>query len=191
MPDESKALLILNATGELLDETAFDDLNTTEIARRAGVSTATLYRHFPDKYAILRALVFHLQAQRSESASRHFARFEVEADWRRVIRDSVNEMYALRLSQPGGRATRRMMGYSAELLAFGRESSARVGREAGMRLMRRNPALTRATAERISIASVTALTALLDLACDDPRSGKRYLAEAVEMCCAYLSPHLD
>lgn len=191
MPDESKALLILNATGELLDETAFDDLNTTEIARRAGVSTATLYRHFPDKYAILRALVFHLQAQRNESAARHFARFEVEADWRRVIRDSVSEMYALRLSQPGGRATRRMMGYSAELLAFGRESSARVGREAGMRLMRRNPALTRATAERISIASVTALTALLDLACDDPRSGKRYVAEAVEMCCAYLSPHLD
>jgi len=191
MADPSKTLLILNATGELLDETAFDDLNTTEIARRAGVSTATLYRHFPDKYAILRALVFHLQAQRNQQLAHILERLETEADWRAVLRDAVHAMHALRLSQPGGRSTRRMMGYSAELLAFGRESSARVGREAGMRLMRRNPALTRATAERIAIACVTAITALLDLACDDPRAGKRYVAEAVAMCCAYLAPHLD
>jgi AcrR family transcriptional regulator len=41
---------------ELLKDRAADDLGLREVARSVGVSATALYRHFPDKAALLRAL---------------------------------------------------------------------------------------------------------------------------------------
>lgn len=41
---------------KLLEERAADDLGLREVARAVGVSATALYRHFPDKAALLRAL---------------------------------------------------------------------------------------------------------------------------------------
>ena len=191
MVDPTKNLLILRAAGELLDEAGFDALNTTEIAKRAGVSTATLYRHFPDKDAILRAVVYHLQSKRNKVAALYLDRLGTEPDWRAVIQELVQEMYHLRISEPGGRSSRRMLGYSAELLEFGKETMIMTGKAGGHQLSQRTPGPSRATAERISITAVAALTAILDVACDDARNGKRFVAEATQMCIQYLAPHLD
>jgi AcrR family transcriptional regulator len=48
---------ILAATAELLQELRYEELGTRLIAERAGVSVGTLYRFFPDKDAIARALL--------------------------------------------------------------------------------------------------------------------------------------
>jgi AcrR family transcriptional regulator len=48
---------ILTATAELLEELSYDDLGTRLIAERAGVSIGSLYRFFPDKDSIVRALL--------------------------------------------------------------------------------------------------------------------------------------
>lgn len=48
---------ILAAAAELLQELSYDDLGTRLIAERAGVSVGTLYRFFPDKDSIARALL--------------------------------------------------------------------------------------------------------------------------------------
>ena len=48
---------ILAATAELLQEVRYDELGTRLIAERAGVSVGTLYRFFPDKDSIARALL--------------------------------------------------------------------------------------------------------------------------------------
>jgi AcrR family transcriptional regulator len=48
---------ILTATAELLEELSYDDLGTRLIAERAGVSVGSLYRFFPDKDSIVRALL--------------------------------------------------------------------------------------------------------------------------------------
>ena len=40
----------------LLEEREADDLGLREVARAVGVSATALYRHFPDKAALLRAL---------------------------------------------------------------------------------------------------------------------------------------
>jgi AcrR family transcriptional regulator len=48
---------ILAAAAELLQEYSYDELGTRLIAERAGVSVGTLYRFFPDKDSIARALL--------------------------------------------------------------------------------------------------------------------------------------
>lgn len=48
--------LILDALTELLSERAADEITTREIAGRAGVSQPTVYRHFPDRTALLEGL---------------------------------------------------------------------------------------------------------------------------------------
>src|SRR5262245_28488143 len=44
---------ILDALVELLADRRADDITTREIAERAGVSQPTVYRHFPDRTALL------------------------------------------------------------------------------------------------------------------------------------------
>jgi AcrR family transcriptional regulator len=47
---------ILDATLELLEQSGIENISTNLIARRAGVNIASLYKYFPDKYAILHEL---------------------------------------------------------------------------------------------------------------------------------------
>jgi AcrR family transcriptional regulator len=48
--------LILDALVELLADRRADDITTREIADRAGVSQPTVYRHFPDRTALLEGI---------------------------------------------------------------------------------------------------------------------------------------
>ena len=53
--DRSRATFeaILTVSGELLGEVGIERLSTNMIARRAGMTPPSLYRYFPNKYAIL------------------------------------------------------------------------------------------------------------------------------------------
>jgi len=48
--------LILDAVTNLLDQHAADEATTKAIAQAAGVSERTVYRHFPDRHALLEGL---------------------------------------------------------------------------------------------------------------------------------------
>lgn len=47
---------LLDAAAAIVDEIGFDRLTTAMIAERAGASIGTVYRYFPDRLAVLRAL---------------------------------------------------------------------------------------------------------------------------------------
>lgn len=47
---------IMDVAAEILEEQGFDKLNTNLICSRAGLSPPALYRYFPNKYAVLKAL---------------------------------------------------------------------------------------------------------------------------------------
>ena len=47
---------LIEAGLKLVEERAVDDLSLREVARAVGVSATAVYRHFPDKAALLRAL---------------------------------------------------------------------------------------------------------------------------------------
>ena len=52
--------LILDAVTDLLESHRIDEVTTREIAHSAGVSERTVYRHFPDRDALLRGLTARL-----------------------------------------------------------------------------------------------------------------------------------
>ena len=52
--------LILDITAKVLTEDGLDAVKPTEIARRANIKLASLYRYFPNKNAILKALALRL-----------------------------------------------------------------------------------------------------------------------------------
>jgi AcrR family transcriptional regulator len=182
---------ILAAAGELLDQQGYDGLSTTAVAARAGVSTATLYRLFPDKHAILRALVEQLQSERAEAAARLYDGIGAGGDWRKPLADAVREALRLRLSRPGGRSTRRALQTSPELWLWDQQHSEELARRLARAMLRRKPSIGRAKAERAALVAISASVALLDVACLDPRRSKVLIEEGIAMREAYLARYLD
>jgi len=68
---------ILAATGELFEEVGFDQLTVQDIAQRAGVGLATLYRRWPTKHALL---IDALRRRQEENT------LELHGDPRQVLR---------------------------------------------------------------------------------------------------------
>lgn len=182
---------ILDAAGELLDAQGMEGLNTTAVASRAGISTATLYRHFPDKHAVLQALVHALHEERAAATIDVYRRVATDADWRVPLREATRALYRMRLARPGGRSSRRALQTSAELWRWDVAQNEEVAAALARAMRRRNPALTRAVATRVALVTVTASIALLDLACLDDRRGPAIVEEGIAMREAYLAPYLD
>lgn len=182
---------ILRAAGEVIDEAGYEGLNTSVIARRAGISTATLYRHFPDKHAVLRALVHHLQAERVEAMGRLYDALAEADDWRGIAKDAMLEAFRLRLARPGGRSTRRAMQSSPELWSWDRAQNEDLSSRLAKAILRRKPTLSPAVARRVALVTVVSSVALLDHACLEPRRGKSLIEEGAIMREAYLARYLD
>ena len=64
-----------------------------EIARRAGVAVATLYRHFPDRRALTSAVIAHLLHQLEEAAA---ASTERPAAFRPLLRAVLHRLIEMR-----------------------------------------------------------------------------------------------
>jgi AcrR family transcriptional regulator len=182
---------IVEAAGAVLDEAGWEGLNTTAVASRAGISTATVYRHFPDKYAILQALVINLQTERAEVLAPYMTALATAPDWREPLADAIDQMWRLRTNRPGGRSSRRALQMSPELWAWDQRQDEDLAGLLGSALRRRQPALNKRRAEEVALATIRAITAVLDLACTSPQRSKRLVREAFEVAQAYLAVHLD
>jgi AcrR family transcriptional regulator len=183
---------VLTAAAQLLDEKGFEGLSTTAVAHRAKVSTATVYRDYPDKLAILRALIVHVTISRQDFLVASFSRIVEAPEWRAPLADTLRKAYHLRMTSPGGSSTRRALQHSPELWLWDEKHTEQLA-EAGAKLIRkRKPSIRPATAKRIMLAGNTAVIALLDLACLLPtRSAHSIVDECIAMAEAYLAPYLD
>jgi len=182
---------ILRAAGEILDEVGIDGLNTTAVARRANVSTGTVYREFKDKQDILRALMQALLTERGDTAAAHYSRLASEADWRAVLAEASRTAYRLRMQRPGGRSTRRALQASPELWQWDLDHTRALAHRLAQSMRKRQPALTAARADLVAMVSLTITVALFDLANLEPRREKALLGELLAARDAYLALYLD
>jgi AcrR family transcriptional regulator len=82
---------VLDTTADLIDEMGYEELTTTLVAHRAGVSVGSLYRFFPDKRALVQALTQRHMARFVQRISVPFSNPDLAHWWDAV--DAVIDVY--------------------------------------------------------------------------------------------------
>ena len=182
---------ILRATGELLDDAGFDALTTTAVAERAAVNIATLYRYFPDKYALIEALALSIETERAERIVPMLSAFATSADWRRDMRRILDKLCELRLRRIGVKGLRRALHSAPQLWVAEREGFGRMVERFSAAIRARVPSLTAARAELVARTTLTMIVGLLDWAVAEPAQRRAVLREGGVALERYLSPYLD
>ncbi len=89
--------LILNVTAQLITEKGIDALKTSEVAREAGISLASLYRYFPNKAAVLKAIA----ERHIEKLDSHMKAFAQTLDLEQGFDQLIDVYFAFYRSEPG------------------------------------------------------------------------------------------
>lgn len=182
---------ILAATSELLEETGFDSLTTIAIAERAGVNIATLYRYYPNKFAIVRELAEGLEEERSSASVRALSTLSQTKEWRTPVRAAIEAVAQLRVERPGARAIRRALQSSPALWDLDHEVVVRTAEAIGPFLQDVNPLLDDQQARDIALVVVSTVTSVLDLTNDTLDQAPRVQKELMLMIERYLDPYLS
>jgi AcrR family transcriptional regulator len=92
---------ILEAAAQVFERHGYAAGTTNRIAERAGVSIGSLYQYFPNKDAILVALVHQHLAEGTAALEPHLERLSRGARFDDVLPDIVHAMVALHALAPG------------------------------------------------------------------------------------------
>jgi len=92
---------ILQAAAQVFERHGYAAGTTNRIAERAGVSIGTLYQYFPNKDAILVALVHQHLAESTAALQPHLDRLNRGAGFDDVLPDIVHAMVAIHALAPG------------------------------------------------------------------------------------------
>ena len=84
--------LILKTAAELVDEVGIVAFTTELLAQRAGIRIRTIYRYFPNKLGVLRALLLYLNAESEEQLGPYSLLGDRKRDWRKVINFWVDDL---------------------------------------------------------------------------------------------------
>lgn len=177
---------ILDAALELLEDASIDRISTNQIARRAGVNIASVYRYFADKYAILHELALEFGQRQAELICDYLDRADHEASIETVCDGLVDAVID---GTRGGRAPvqlQRSLIVSPELLAAYRATNREIGRS--MRPFLESWGI-RLSADELDLAMLClgeAFGALQDLAlARDPDYDRTVIEELKRLLAAY------
>lgn len=98
---EATVKAILQAAAQVFERHGYAAATTNRIAQRAGVSIGTLYQYFPNKDAILVALVHQHLAESTAALQPHLLRLKSGAGFEDVLPDIVSAMVAMHALAPG------------------------------------------------------------------------------------------
>jgi AcrR family transcriptional regulator len=107
---------ILDISAELLDEVGLDGFNTNLLANRAGIRVATIYRYFPNKLAILSALVQRWLELVVEGMTFTSDLSNPKQEWRVIFERVIDGYVDIALNQKGHLAIRRAVLAAPELV---------------------------------------------------------------------------
>jgi AcrR family transcriptional regulator len=180
---------LLDAAAAIVDEVGYERLTTAMVAERAGASIGTVYRYYPDRIALLRALSGRSFQRYVDSVSGGVDRLRA-GTWDEAVDYAVDAYAQMFRTEPGFRAIR-----------FG--DTLDLGAEGGTLDNNRMLALeiARILADRFDSASedlmfalevaVEMMDALLYRAFSvDPNGDERFIEEARVVMREYLTRHL-
>lgn len=180
---------ILGSTAELLDEIGFDDLTTNLIAERADVNVASLYKYFPNKYAVLTALAEEMRDEQLELLSEQL---RPRGDWRGELEALLDAYLHLFLSRPGFAQLAAVLSSSPPLREVDQASLAAEARVISERVVSYGIEGTQADREAIARVMLEAARGVLPLVRRAAPAGRRRLMrELRRMLEAYLASYID
>jgi AcrR family transcriptional regulator len=93
---------ILATTAILLDEVGVEGFNTNLLAERANLRVRTIYRYFPNKYAVILALTERLAVEWDRSMAKLYRRLaDPNEDWCVALKDARGDWLANSRRVPG------------------------------------------------------------------------------------------
>lgn len=183
---------ILTTAAHLLDETGLDGFNTNLLAERAGVRIRTVYRYFPDKYAVILALATRMMAQWDGWMASELRKLADPArDWK-VQQRKVIPLLLKSSRQPGGASVLRAIAAIPQLAELDMVMLERMSGRMSAALRQRGVRL--APARLQSICKVTLMSANAGVETYFKLDGSKrrpFLNELVNMQISYLRQYLD
>lgn len=182
---------LLTAAAEVFAETGFESATMEAVAARAGTSIGTLYRFFPNKTALFRAVA---ERNLEQSAALHDALLTPEAlerPWPELIDAVVDGFDHLKRTDPGFRATAlnlQLYGlYETEDDALHRGFVARTDEV----LAAKAPALEAPIRRRVAAMITHVISAMLFFSeRESPEAADELVAETKILLRRYLEPYL-
>jgi len=94
---------ILETAAELVDEVGVVGFTTNLVAERADIRIRTIYRYFPSKLGILKALLLHLNEDSEERLKQLSELGDPEHDWRELVNQWFDGLMKWTRERPGAR----------------------------------------------------------------------------------------
>ncbi len=184
---------ILSTAAKLLDEVGLDGFNTNLLAERAEVRVRTIYRYFPDKYAVIVALASRMFADWDAWMDTVFSKLaDPKQEWEPVQRQIIPQLLRQTKDQPGGIAAAKALGVIPELTELDTAALERTSEKMSAALKKRGVRLSPARLLNISRVSMLTVNSGVDLYFRLGEAQRApYLAELINMQIAYLRLYLD
>jgi len=149
---------ILAMTATLLDEVGIEGFNTNLLAERTGVRIRTVYRYFPNKYAVIVALTRRLAVQWDEMMGSYYRTLsDPESDWRELISKGNRRWLQRARNVPGALSVLQAMNATPELqqlhFEIFEQMSKKLADALAARGVRESPAKLRTIARTITAAT--------------------------------------
>ena len=188
---ENTVALILDAAADLLDEIGIHVLNTNKVAERAKVKVSTVYRYYPNKVALVVALMERLDAEGMALFEPYIEDLADPAkDWRKtwgaLVHDYVNSLGNRR----GALAIRRSVQAMPELQRINRRSNEVLAKEIAAALQKRGVKVPASRLLTVSLLLLYSGGAIVD----DPYLQEvtpEIIDEMVQMHLPYLATYID
>ncbi len=181
---------ILDAAAHVFAEVGYEAATTEAVAERARTSIGSVYRFFPNKRALLEALI----ASYLEKSRALFAGLLSEdvlgTPWEELISRGVDMYARFHETEPAFRAVFRTLHMTDQLLVEGEA----LNRENAMRLeavvLHHAPAMSAGDARVVTTFTVELVSAMLAVAAHRRKIGPRLLEETKKALLAYLSAYI-
>ena len=185
---EETVTLILDTSAQLLSKLGLEDFNTNLLAQQAGLRVSTVYRYFPNKHAILTALVQNLRDAILEALT------SVKGDnddWRSVIIEYIDAYVALCREHEGFLAIRRAMQSTPKLRGIEKEMETKLSSSIAKLLQKKGVKIQAPDLNQVIQVFFVSGSAIYDLAWlkgkKDRDAEEAIIRELKTMAISYLS----